>query len=80
MARWAARRDFRRSPRAARTPQAKSSRPAATIGASLYVIPVIAIVAGGVLLGETVTLTAIMGGLLILGGVAVAQFGQRFIS
>jgi drug/metabolite transporter (DMT)-like permease len=54
--------------------------PAATIGASLYVIPVIAIAAGGVLLGETVTLTAILGGVFILGGVAVAQFGQRFIS
>jgi drug/metabolite transporter (DMT)-like permease len=54
--------------------------PAATIGAALYVIPVIAVVAGAVFLGETVTLTAMLGGLLILGGVAVAQFGPRFIS
>jgi drug/metabolite transporter (DMT)-like permease len=54
--------------------------PAATIGVALYVIPVIAVVAGAVLLGETVTLTAMLGGLLILGGVAVAQFGPRFIS
>jgi drug/metabolite transporter (DMT)-like permease len=54
--------------------------PAATIGAALYVIPVIAVVAGAVFLGETVTVTAMLGGLLILGGVAVAQFGPRFIS
>jgi drug/metabolite transporter (DMT)-like permease len=54
--------------------------PAATIGAALYVIPVIAVMAGAVFLGETVTVTAMLGGLLILGGVAVAQFGPRFIS
>lgn len=54
--------------------------PAATIGVALYVIPVIAVVAGAVFLGETVTVTAMLGGLLILGGVAVAQFGPRFIS
>jgi drug/metabolite transporter (DMT)-like permease len=53
--------------------------PAATIGAALYVIPVIAVVAGAVFLGETVTLTAMLGGLFILAGVAVAQFGPRLI-
>jgi drug/metabolite transporter (DMT)-like permease len=53
--------------------------PAATIGAALYVIPVIAVMAGAVFLGETVTLTAMLGGLLILGGVGVAQFGSRFM-
>jgi drug/metabolite transporter (DMT)-like permease len=50
---------------------------ASTIGASLYVIPVIAVLAGALILGETVTLTTILGGLLILVGVAVAQFGPR---
>ena len=50
---------------------------ASTIGASLYVIPVIAVLAGALILGETVTLTTILGGLLILAGVAVAQFGPR---
>jgi drug/metabolite transporter (DMT)-like permease len=50
---------------------------ASTIGASLYVIPVIAVLAGALILGETVTLTTILGGLLILAGVALAQFGPR---
>jgi drug/metabolite transporter (DMT)-like permease len=54
--------------------------PAATIGAALYVIPVIALVAGAVFLDETVTFTTILGGLLILGGVAMAQFGPRYLS
>jgi drug/metabolite transporter (DMT)-like permease len=50
---------------------------AATIGAALYGIPVIAVAAGAVFLGETVTLTTILGGILILGGVAVVQFRPR---
>lgn len=50
---------------------------AATAGAFLYLIPVIAVLAGALLLDETVTLATVLGGLLILGGVAVAQFGQR---
>jgi drug/metabolite transporter (DMT)-like permease len=50
---------------------------ASTIGSSLYVIPIIAVLAGALILGETVTLTTILGGLLILAGVAVAQFGPR---
>jgi len=54
--------------------------PAATVGAMLYVIPVIALMAGALFLGETVTLTTILGGLLILGGVALAQFGPRYLS
>jgi drug/metabolite transporter (DMT)-like permease len=52
--------------------------PAAASGPFLYLIPVIAIFAGVVILGETLTFTTILGGLLILGGVAVAQFGPRF--
>ena len=51
--------------------------PASTIGASLYVIPVLAVMAGSAFLGEAVTLPTILGGLFILGGVAVAQFGPR---
>jgi drug/metabolite transporter (DMT)-like permease len=50
---------------------------AAAIGAALYMIPVIAVAAGVVFLGETVTWTTIFGGILMLGGVAVAQFGPR---
>jgi drug/metabolite transporter (DMT)-like permease len=50
---------------------------ASTIGASLYVIPVIAVFAGALILDEPVTLPTIIGGLLILAGVAVAQFGPR---
>ena len=50
---------------------------ASTIGASLYVIPVIAVLAGALILGEVVTLTTILGGILILAGVAVVQFGPR---
>jgi drug/metabolite transporter (DMT)-like permease len=51
--------------------------PAATTGAFLYLIPVIAIAAGALLLDEDVTVAMVIGGLLILLGVAVAQFGPR---
>jgi drug/metabolite transporter (DMT)-like permease len=51
--------------------------PATTTGAFLYLIPVIAIAAGALLLGEEVTVAMMIGGLLILLGVAVAQFGPR---
>lgn len=50
---------------------------AATSGAFLYLIPVIAVFAGALLLEEAVTLATVLGGLLILAGVAFAQFGQR---
>ncbi|MGE4248443.1 MAG: DMT family transporter [Parvibaculaceae bacterium] len=56
---------------------AAAKLPAATIGAALYVIPVIAVMAGSAFLGEAVTLSTIGGGLLILGGVAVAQLRLR---
>lgn len=51
--------------------------PSATTGAFLYLIPVIAITAGALFLGEDVTIAMIIGGLLILLGVAIAQFGPR---
>lgn len=50
---------------------------AATSGAFLYLIPVIAVGSGALFLDEAVTLSTLLGGLLIVGGVAVAQFGQR---
>jgi drug/metabolite transporter (DMT)-like permease len=51
--------------------------PASTTGAFLYLIPVVAVCAGAFMLGETVALSTILGGLLIIGGVAIAQFGPR---
>jgi drug/metabolite transporter (DMT)-like permease len=51
--------------------------PAATTGAFLYLIPVIAVIAGVLVLGETVSLLTVLGGLCIILGVAVAQFGPR---
>ncbi len=52
-------------------------RPTA-VGASLYLIPIFAIAAGTVLLGETVTPTTLIAGAIILLGVAIAQFGPVF--
>jgi drug/metabolite transporter (DMT)-like permease len=46
-----------------------------TVGASLYLIPVLAIVAGAVLLREAITTTTLIAGGIILLGVAFAQFG-----
>ena len=44
-------------------------------GTFLYLIPVVAVAAGALVLGETVTLYIVAGGLLMLAGVAAAQFG-----
>jgi drug/metabolite transporter (DMT)-like permease len=49
-------------------------RPTA-VGASLYLIPIFAIAAGTLLLGEIVTATTLIAGAIILLGVAIAQFG-----
>lgn len=54
--------------------------PATTTGPFLYLIPVIAVLAGVLVLGETLTLSTILGGLCIILGVAVAQFGPRMIA
>ena len=48
-----------------------------TVGASLYLIPVLAIASGAVVLGESVTTPTLIAGLIILLGVALAQFGPR---
>ena len=46
-----------------------------TVGASLYLIPVLAIASGAIVLGETVTNPTLIAGAIILVGVALAQFG-----
>jgi drug/metabolite transporter (DMT)-like permease len=47
----------------------------AATGAFLYLIPVIAVVSGVAILGESLTVSIIAGGALTLAGVALAQFG-----
>jgi drug/metabolite transporter (DMT)-like permease len=44
-------------------------------GTFLYLIPVVAVAAGALVLGEAVTVNIIAGGALMLTGVAIAQFG-----
>lgn len=56
---------------------ASARLPATTTGPFLYLIPVIAVLAGVLVLGESLTLSTILGGLCIILGVAVAQFGPR---
>jgi drug/metabolite transporter (DMT)-like permease len=47
-------------------------------GMFLYVQPLVAAVGGILLLDEKLSLTLVAGGLLIIAGVALAQFGPRF--
>jgi drug/metabolite transporter (DMT)-like permease len=47
-------------------------------GAFLYLVPVIAVSTGALLLGERITLSMIAGGVLILLGVAIAQYVESF--
>lgn len=49
-------------------------------GTFLYLIPVIAVAAGALVLGEPVTLYIVAGGLLMLSGVAAAQFGPMLLA
>ncbi len=49
--------------------------PGAATGAFLYLIPVIAVIAGALVLGEAITIWIVAGGALMLAGVAIAQFG-----
>ena len=53
---------------------------AAASGAFLYLIPIIGVAAGALILGEKVTPGMLAGGVLILAGVAIAQFGDRLTS
>ncbi|WP_161957372.1 DMT family transporter [Aestuariivirga litoralis] len=49
-------------------------------GTFLYLIPVVAVVAGALMLGEAVTVYVVAGGLLMLAGVAAAQFGPALVA
>ena len=49
-------------------------------GTFLYLIPVIAVAAGALVLGEQVTGYVVAGGLLMLAGVAAAQFGPSLFA
>ena len=49
-------------------------------GTFLYLIPVIAVAAGALVLGEQVTVYVVAGGLLMLAGVAAAQFGPALMA
>jgi len=53
--------------------------PGAATGTFLYLIPVIAVTSGALILAEPVTLHVILGGALMLAGVAAAQFGPRLL-
>ena len=48
---------------------------AAACGAFLYLVPIIGVISGALILGEAVTTGMLIGGALILTGVAIAQFG-----
>jgi len=50
----------------------------ALVGSFLYLIPVIAVACGALILHEPVTFHLVAGGLLMLAGVAIAQFGPAF--
>jgi drug/metabolite transporter (DMT)-like permease len=56
---------------------ASAKLPATTTGPFLYLIPVIAVLAGVLILDETLTLPTVLGGLCIILGVAVVQFRPR---
>ena len=47
------------------------------LGSSLYIIPIIAVVAGWAVLGETVSLNIIVAAAIILAGVAISQWKPR---
>lgn len=49
-------------------------------GTFLYLIPVVAVAAGALILGEAVTVHVVAGGLLMLAGVAAAQFGPVLLA
>ena len=48
-----------------------------TAGASLYFIPLLAIITGYIVLNEPISLRMIIGGLIVMAGVAIAQFGPQ---
>lgn len=56
---------------------AASRMKAAASGAFLYLVPILGVGGGAIILGEHVTSGMLMGGALILLGVAIAQFGDK---
>ena len=52
----------------------------AAAGAFLYLVPVVAVIAGAIVLGEKITSGVLAGGVLILSGVAMAEFADRWIA
>lgn len=53
--------------------------PGALTGSFLYLIPVIAVASGALLLDEAVTFYVVSGGLIMLAGVALSQFGPSLL-
>ena len=51
--------------------------PGAAVGSFLYLLPVIAVAAGYLILGEPITPWLVGGGAIMLAGVALAQSGSR---
>ena len=51
--------------------------PGAAVGAFLYLLPVVAVAAGYLILGEPITPWLVAGGAIMLAGVALAQSGSR---
>jgi drug/metabolite transporter (DMT)-like permease len=49
---------------------------ASTVGATLYLVPVLAVAAGWLMLNEKASYATLLAGLVILAGVAVAEFGK----
>ena len=52
--------------------------PPTSVGASLYLIPPCIALFGWLFFGEATGLNTLIGGLIILAGVAVAEFGKSF--
>ncbi len=50
--------------------------PPSTVGATLYLLPLMAIAAGVVILGETVSLRMVLAAAIVLGGVALSQWDK----
>lgn len=51
--------------------------PGAAAGSFLYLVPVVAVLAGFLWLGEPITLFLVAGGVIVLAGVAIAQSGSK---
>jgi drug/metabolite transporter (DMT)-like permease len=49
---------------------------ASAVGATLYLVPVLAVAAGWLMLNENASYATLLAGLVILAGVAVAEFGK----